>query len=140
MIERLKLQTDPKIKKKVVELKVTGRIAEWILSKLKFTLTGTTISLPFLFVIVYLQSAKDNPKNMALVRIHENQHMLQSESMGPFFVFWLKYIWQDVKWFYMTLSLSDMYYNQKYEAEAYDVQDEVANGKLPYPEWAKGPL
>lgn len=140
MIERLRLKTDPAIKKKVIELKVTGRIAEYILSKLGFTLTGTTLSFPFLFVILYLQSAKDSAKDLTLVRIHEGQHCLQSESMGPFFIFWIKYIYQDIKWFLKTRSMSEMYHNNEYEAEAYDVQGEVASGKLPYPDWAKGPL
>jgi hypothetical protein len=136
MLSRLKLKTDPAIKKKIIELQWTGKIADYILSKLGFTMSGTTFNLPFLFVILYLVDSKNDPKNIPLVRVHENEHMHQSQSMGPFFVFWIAYIWQDIKWFYLTLNINDTYYNNKYEAQAYNIQDDVANGKLSMPDWA----
>jgi hypothetical protein len=136
MIQRLTLKQDPAIKNKVIEFKITGKIANYILNKMGWDMSGTTIPLPFIVFIFYLYGDKANADELKLVRVHEFQHALQSQETGFFLIWWAKYIWSDIVQLYKWHTISDMYYHNVFELAAYTYEWAVKNGSIPMPEWA----
>src|ERR1022692_3073982 len=91
VITRIKTKSDPAIKKRVYEYMLKGRFVNWLTDKMGFTVTGTTLPLPFCVVIFYLINDKLPPEDLKLVRVHESCHAIQAQTDG-IFKWWLKYI------------------------------------------------
>ena len=135
MFARLKLPPNPAIKKKVFEFVITGKIADWITNKLGFSMTGTTLPLPFIVCIFYLCGDKMTSTDFKLVRAHEWTHAMQAQENHFFFIWWAKYLWQNIVQLIKYRSLSAMYYHNSFEVAAYLVQDNIMSGQAPYPSW-----
>jgi hypothetical protein len=135
MLARLKLNQDPTIHKKVFEWVLTGKIANWFTNKLGFAITGTTIPLPFCVFILYVCNDRMVAQDLKLVRLHEHRHCFQDQQNFCFLVSWAKYLWQDVVQFCKYKNIPDMYYKNKYEVDAYAIQDNVTLGRSSLPDW-----
>lgn len=139
-IKRLRLQQPPNLTKKVIEVAVTGG---WIGNYMSnHNWAGTTIPLPFFVLMLFWQPTN---QYMPYFRVHEFEHVAQDEQARWWFVAWMQYGWQMVKNLaYKKIlkrqeSISDAMFNDymanKYEIEAYAVENAAFNHGLP--DWAK---
>lgn len=136
--------SQPKTKKKVVELEVGGRIGRWYTEN---RWGAFTFMLPFV-VLIFYWSAEDAPKADAIagnVRFHEFVHVEQDERNWFFLVSWVRYLWSMLRAFHLSAwhaggltmgeILMDAYWGNKYEIEAYTRTREAED--LGLPDWAK---
>jgi hypothetical protein len=140
-INILHFRAQPPTTKRVLEVGVSGGIIGRYMTSHNWA--GTTIPFPFLVIIFYWQA--DNTAFMPYCRVHEFTHVAQDEADRWWFVAWAKYGWQMVKNFaYRKVlkrqeTISDAafqdYMANKYEQEAYAVEDEAYAKGLP--DWAK---
>lgn len=133
---RLKLKQDPAIKVRTIEYIWTGRWANWLTNKMGFSICGNTLWLPFLNIINYFSNEKLTAHDLQLIRIHESVHCEQRDRYGLIGV-WARYLWQDVVQFCKYRSISETYYHNSIELEAYTLQSQINLGQLPLPEWAE---
>lgn len=139
-ISRIRLPQPPGLKRKVIELGISGG---WLGNYMKtHNWAGTTIPFPFFIIIFYWQA--DLTDFMPYCRVHEFTHVAQDERAHFWFIAWGAYIWQMLKNFaYRKVlgrkesindAMMDDYMANKYEVEAYAV--EAAAYKNGLPEWA----
>lgn len=107
----------PKTKRPVYEFSVTNRFGVWMRNR---GWAGLTLPLGLFVVVLYWNPQPDLP----LTRVHEFQHVAQSELPGSF---WLRYFW--------AMWRGRGYNGNAMEHEAYDAED-LAN-KDGLPDWAK---
>lgn len=118
MLSRLRLRQPP-TKRKVVELVVSGPIGRWFTRQ---RWSGFTLPLPFVTVIFYWNTDPPSP----YTRVHEFVHVTQDEANPVFVLTWINYLVELAR---------HGYRRNRYEVEAYGVEDDArANG---LPEWAR---
>jgi hypothetical protein len=123
----------PKTKKKVVELTCDG----WLARKMADNnWAAFTLPLPFVVLIFYWVSDSASSQVDQLVRVHEFVHVHQDEGNVCFLVSWVKYGYELVRQRLQTRSWMQAYVHNRYEAQAYEVEDRVWSGEDPRPDWA----
>lgn len=113
----------PYTKKKVIELKVAGPIGRWFV---RHKWAGQTTPLPFIVFIFYWVNDL-NETVQPRYRIHEFIHVEQDERNLFFLITWFNYIIELWKKGYL---------NNKYEREAYQIQQSWTD-RRDLPDWAK---
>lgn len=139
-IKRIRKATPPHTAR-VIELEIGGKFGKFAWNS---GWGGTTIPFPFVTLMMFwtVQPQPDgNPD--PLIRVHEWTHVKQNEANRFWFVSWVRYLWQDIihiKWSTVRskgiyAAYLEAYYANKYEAEAYVVEDLARENGLP--DWAK---
>lgn len=120
---RILRRPKPITKKKVIELKVAGPLGRWMVKR---KWTGQTTPLPFIVLIFYWVNDL-NDSVLPKWRVHEYVHVSQDERNSFFLVSWVKYAIEMWK---------NGYFNNKYEREAYQIQQSCTD-RRDFPDWAK---
>jgi len=132
-------ETQPEVKKKVVEAEIGGWFGRFMY---RHNWGAFTLPLPFVILILYW-SVEDAPDGDVhpLARVHEFTHVHQQE--GMFFLWgWVKYLWESCR--HLTWksiredgigqALLKAYSANSYEQEAYLVEELAEKNGLP--DWA----
>jgi hypothetical protein len=140
-IKRLHKTQPPENKRKVIELKIGGRIGRWMRNA---NWGAMTIPWSFFTTIWYWETA-DEPDDSdvnPLIRVHEFVHVAQNEHDLFFGVSWVRYMWESVRHFSFKqwraegfrAAMMAAYHANRFELEAYEIGADAAEYGVP--DWA----
>lgn len=124
--------TQPSTKKRVFEVACTGFIAR---AFTKRNWAASTLPFPWCVFILYWLAPNTTPD--PAVRVHEYVHVQQDQDNACFIVSWVRYGYEAVKERLHTSSWFAAYQQNRYEVQAYKVEDDVLSGATPWPTWAR---
>jgi hypothetical protein len=140
-IKRVRFTQPPTPKTKVIELEIGGRIGRFMWNH---NWGAMTVPWPFITTIFYW-SADPQPDGAVnqFIRVHEFVHVKQNEPDLFFGVSWVRYMWASIRNFSfktwradgLSAALLAAYHANKFELEAYAVED--GTGQHGLPDWAK---